>query len=355
VSIYFTRCRTVRAGQLSTGCQVQSKRYNREMNLEAYNAVRSDPNGCGVGLLRRSWISLTGRDRASFLNGQVSNDIVHLQPGGSIPACLLNNVGHMMANLTVHAVADELLIEVNPSRAKTVAQTLGRFVVREKVEIRDVTAALEALTVQGLNAGKIVAAVFGEEAAGDAVLPQSNAAIELEGGEPGLLVRKMRTPAGGFDLIVRAGLAEPLCELLSRVYGARLLDSETMHVLRVEAGIPAWGAELDESVIPLEANLHAAIDRNKGCYMGQEVIARILSRGHTNRRLAGFRLSGLTEAGATLKTENSADAGRITSVAESPEFGPIALGYARNEYSEPGTTLTAEGGVRAIVAALPLA
>ena len=136
------------------------------MNLDAYNAVRHDPDGAGVGARQRAWLKLTGADRQTFLNGQITNDVLYLQPGNGVHACLLNNTGHMMANLYVQSTPDALWIEVTRSRAEFVKSTLERFLIREKVLIEDVSDAHDTLTVQGQGARRIVSTIPASGAAG---------------------------------------------------------------------------------------------------------------------------------------------------------------------------------------------
>ncbi len=326
------------------------------MNERAYHAVRSDPNGAGVFPLERAWIRLTGTDRATFLDGQVSNDIAHLQEGQGIHACLLNNTGHLLANLYVNAFPDSLLIETTPTRGETVVKSLNRYLIRERVEIEDISQQIGGVTVQGAAARNMVAAVLGD--LGDtAIMPLSNARlVALEGPEV-TLIHHHRTPSvSGYDLLMQRVDRDKMLHHLLANPGAELLDEDTVNVVRVEAGLPKWGAELDESIIPLEAKLYSAIHQNKGCYMGQEVIARILSRGHTNRSLVGLRLSEMVNTASHIFTEpgepRGKDVGRITSVVTSPTAGVIALGYVRNEQANIGQTLFV-GDTPATVTALP--
>jgi len=325
----------------------------QSMDWEAYRAIRFDPAGAGIGVLGRSWIRLTGRDRASFLNGQVSNDMLRLQPGMGVSACLLNNVGHMLADLYVHALPDELLVEAPPDRAAVVVQTLQRFAVRERVVIEDGMATTMALTVRGQGAALVIASTFGAGSLEQVASPGSNAAVDMLDGHMGVVAHRPTIGAGDtYDVIVSPEAAQSMSERLLTAPGARRFGDEIAEIVRIEDGVPAWGAELDESIIPLEANLYDSIDRNKGCYMGQEIIARILSRGHTNRTLVGFRMDSLVTAGASLLLDG-AGVGRVTSAADSPQFGSIALGYVRNEYAHAGTALLADNGAHVTIATLP--
>ena len=174
-----------------------------------------------------------------------------------------------------------------------------------------------------------------------------------------MAMQRPHTPSSsGFDIMLPAGAGPAALAALLATPGAVELDWETLQTLRIEAGIPKWGSELTEATIPLEANLGATISQNKGCYMGQEVIARIISRGHTNRTLVGFRLNQLAPVGTELLPENSPqrnqNPARLTSVTASPECGPIALGFIRNEYAQLGLAVhSSDRAVTATVSALP--
>ena len=333
------------------------------MNLDAYNAVRHDANGAAAGARQRALLKLTGADRQTFLNGQITNDVLYLQPGQGVHACLLNNTGHMLANLYVQSTPDALWIEVTRSRAEFVKSTLERYLIREKVRIEDVSDEHDTLTVQGQDARRIVSAILQAELPESAALPLSNTSVSLNladaTGLEAIVMQRPHTPSSsGFDIMLPAGAGPSALAALLAVPGAVELDWETLQVLRIEAGIPKWGNELTEATIPLEANLGATINQNKGCYMGQEVIARILSRGHTNRTLVGFRLNQLTPVETEMQPQNSPqrnqNPARLTSVTQSPECGPIALGFIRNEYAQLGLALSSsDGTVTATVSALP--
>ncbi len=306
--------------------------YTPCMNEAAYLAVIGKVKGAGLRKLPFEFLQVTGKDRTQFLQGQVSNDVLSIAPRQKVDACLLNNTGHLLAYLSIYGREEKLLLQTDESRAEIIKKTLERFIVRERIEIQP--ADLVLITLQGSGAE-------GEES--------DNPAFFVN-------LRRRYGAAFGVDLIVdRRDADEAIAGILNRDE-TYVIDDETANILRVESGEPAWGAELDESIIPLEAGLDFAISYTKGCYMGQEIIARIHSRGHTNRTLVGLKLDEKLELGSLLvavdgerKGENIA---RITSVAVSPRFGPIALAYVRNEYSAPGKVLaTLNGG--AVVSNLP--
>jgi folate-binding protein YgfZ len=318
------------------------------MEDHAYNAVTSVDNGAGCCTVATGFLRVTGRDRATFLQGQLSNDIISCQPGNHLRACLLNNTGHLLAVTTVYVFEDHVLLSTDLGCAVTVQRMLERFIVRERVEIQP--DAMRLITVQGPGSRQIVESIFGTPA----FLCLANGTfntIESDFGPIAALTNARFTSIEGFDLVVFADKSENL-SLALRDSGAVDIDNETAHVLCVESGEPAWGAELDTTIIPMEAGLSDTISFTKGCYMGQEVIARIHSRGHTNRTLVKLQLEKMIEPESALTAidgeKTGQEIGRVTSSALSPRLGPIALGLVRNEYADAGTVLNTLAG-KAIV------
>jgi folate-binding protein YgfZ len=306
------------------------------MNLEAYQTVRADADGCAFILRNRGFLAVAGLDRRSYLQGQVSNDVQGLPPGQALKACLLNNTGHLLADLIVYALQDQMLIETDARRTAVVQGALNRYIVRERVEVVDVSDHYSALRLAGAGA-----------------LSFSATAIEAE---TNVLVRRDASVANLFlvDLIAppeRIGrYVQSLCTA-----GALPLDDAAYEAIRVESGLLQWGAELDEKVIPLEAGMEDSLSYSKGCYMGQEIIARIHSRGHTNRSLCGVAFSS-EPAGADLAADSESGpqpAGRMTSVVQSPILGWIGLGYLRSAFALAGTTVKC-GEALGTVSTLPL-
>ena len=297
---------------------------------DEYEAVMR-PSGAGLAdRTGQGVLELTGRDRVTFLQGMVSNDVASLVPGGACRATFLDSTGHILADLGVHARPGSLLVETDPRCLDRLHQTLEKYLIMEKVLIRDVSAAWAILTVQGGGAAALLART---------------------GGTPtdGFIAPARHSAPGGFDLWLpssgRAGAWEALVAA-----GAVPVNTETMEVLRVEAGLAAWGHELDETVLLPEAGLNDAVSYTKGCYIGQEIVARIAARGHTNRALRPILMAedaAVPKPGDTLHLPEDApeagrEIGRITSGVESPKFGgrALAFGYVRREHCAPGTPVT---------------
>jgi folate-binding protein YgfZ len=307
----------------------------------------------------RGALRFVGPDRRQWLQGQVTNDVQRLPDGAWNEASVLNIQGHMLAMLRVFALPDALLADLPAAVVASTAQTLDRHLIMEKVEIEDASRELSLFSVQGPRAAEAVRAAVGVEAA--ALAPHTLAVEEGPGAAPLIVARATQTGESGFDLLVAAAVAGLLWNRLSeavRGVGGRPAGWEALNTLRVEAGLPWWGHELDSAIVPLEARLERAISMTKGCYVGQEIIARIDARGRVNNLLGGLRLTGdaLPGPGSPILGDEKR-IGRVTTAVRSPALGaPIALAFLRREWTEPGRTVTVEvegERVPAAVCALP--
>ena len=302
----------------------------------------------------RGRLRLTGRDRQSFLQGMVTNDVAALAPGRGCYALMLDATGHVLSDLRVLCAESHLLLDVEPGMAAFVAETLEKYLIMEKCRIADVTAETAQFFVGGAHAPRVLAHL-GIAGAEDWTEGQ-NEPVGTEGGMEALAAATRLVSGFGFDLYVPAEGKPDLFEEL-RASGATEITGAALEALRIEAGVPRYGADIDPKVLAPETGQQArAISYRKGCYIGQEIVARIDARGHTNRTLAGFLLDGdaLPEPGATV-LEAGKEVGRVTSAAVSPTLGrAIALGYLRREHAAPGTEVVVAGRPAA-VAALPFA
>lgn len=315
----------------------------------------------------RGRLRLTGRDRAAWLQGLVANDLLSLPVGQGMEAAVMNVQGHLLSLLRIFALPEALLIDLPGPTCGRILTMLDQFLIMEQVEIEDRTDATRLYSVQGPRAADAVAAALG--AAPD--LPAWGVA-ELDWQGAALVVARVtHTGEDGYDLFAPLPQAERLRAALAgavAALGGSLLADDALDLLRLEAGIPAWGRELTEAIVPLEAHLDRAISRTKGCYIGQEIIARIDARGRVNRVMVGLQLPTLP-AGEVGPAEIFADGserpvGRVTSTGHSPALEvPVALGYLRREHAAPGTAVriapsAAPGGaeaetIEARVVALP--
>ena len=304
--------------------------------MDPYDAMTE-----GVALVDRSEsgkLALTGSEAKAFLNGQVSNEIEALEPGTGCYAALLTPKGKMLADLRVLDVGpptQELLLLCERSALQALFDALRRFNIGFDAELHKRTLQRGLLSLIGPGATDLAGDVPAAE--------HANVHSDL-----GLLVRT----DVGIDVICDSEQTESVkAQLIAG--GAVEIDEATAEVLRVEHGRPRYGVDLDDSVIPQEAGLNErAVSFTKGCYVGQETVARLHWRGKPNRHLRGLRLGEQVQPGTELRL-GEREVGRITSVAASPRFGTVGLALVRRE-AQPGDVLDA-GGVSAEVVDLPFA
>jgi folate-binding protein YgfZ len=296
----------------------------------------------GIALVDRSEsgkLALTGPEAKAFLNGQVSNEIEALEPGTGCYAALLTPKGKMLSDLRVLDIGPpthELLLLCERSALQSLFDALRRFKIGFDAELHKRTLQRGLLSLIGPRADEVVGAHVPREEHG-------NVRAEI-----GVLVR---TDVGVDVICDREDTDRARAVLIDA--GAVEIDETAAEVLRVERGRPRYGVDLDDSVIPQEAGLNErAVSFTKGCYVGQETVARLHGRGKPNRHLRGLRLGEQVQPGTELRL-GEREVGRLTSVATSPRFGPVGLAIVRRE-AQPGDVLDA-GGVAAEVVDLPFA
>lgn len=358
-----------------------------------YAAIRTS-----AGLIDRSeggLVRVTGADRATFLQGLLTNDLVLLQPGDGCYAAYLTPQGRMISDMVVLAGTDSLLLRVPPAVRPTIAARLDSLIFSEDVSIEDLSVAWSTIGIAGPQSGRLLAraldsmgwavehdpattgwiehchvAVIGraENAGTEAGATGNNTGTEASatGNDVGAAGGGIRKHAGigivaaswefdptGFDVHASVGDIAALREALVGA-GATAISLEVANLARIERGRPAFGIDMDEHTIPLEAGIEdRAISLTKGCYVGQEVIIRVLHRGHGRvaRRLVGLTIepdaSGPIRSGAPTVARGDAitsggrDLGHVTSTAWSPAVQrPIAMGYVHRDFAEPGTLVS---------------
>jgi folate-binding protein YgfZ len=263
----------------------------------------------------------------------------------------------MITDLWVYELGDGILLSLDRATKDAMLARLDRLVFSEDVQLRDATADYAAVAIIGPHSASAVAAVLGGvDAEALALLPDHANLHATFDDRPVIVLRSVDLGEPGLDILIdTAAFASLLAKLRDRHIDE--LDPAAAEALRIEGGIPKFHRDMNEDTIPLEAGIESrAISFTKGCYVGQEVIVRVLHRGHGR---VARRLVGLSVGGATVPDPNTPifhgtdDVGRITSAAESPGLGrSIALGYVRREFAEPGTELTVRGNP-AVVASLP--
>ncbi|MEA2286746.1 MAG: hypothetical protein QOJ21_2789 [Solirubrobacteraceae bacterium] len=298
----------------------------------------------GAALVDRSEtgkLALTGAEARSLLAGQVTNDIEALEPGAGCYAALLTNKGKMLTDLRVLHTGDELLLLCERVGLQPLFDQLRRGAIGWQAELHKRTVQQALLSLLGPRARDIARA--------QALPGEEHASVRSTlGGAPVVLVATDL----GVDVICAAEDAPQVSRALVDA-GAVPADEAVAEVARVESGRPRYGIDLDDSTIPQEAGLNdRAVSFTKGCYVGQETVARLHWRGKPNRHLRGLRLSAPAPSGSSLRL-GEREVGHVGSVADSPAFGPIALAIVRRE-AGPGDTLTVgDDGVTARIVELP--
>jgi folate-binding protein YgfZ len=291
-------------------------------------------------------IALAGADRASFLHALLTNDIARLTPGTGTYAAYLTPQGRMISDMRVVETGPEMLLDVEPSVGDSLAARLDSLVFSEDVQVKNVTRELAEIGVHGPLAAKALEDVTGIPAARLASLNQYDNVRA-----PGSSITVVRDAAFGvigFDVYVPAADAGSLREALANA-GAVPLSEETAEALRIEAGRPKFGVDMDTDTIPLEAAIEErAISMTKGCYVGQEVIVRVLHRGHGRvaKKLVWLDVQGSdAPARGDAVVAGDQDIGRITSAAFSPQANaPLALAYVQRDFLPGGTVVAVKSG-----------
>jgi tRNA-modifying protein YgfZ len=322
----------------------------------------------GCGLLDRSErgkLALTGDGAVEFLNGQVTNELADLRPGDGRYAAFLTAKGKMLGDVRILAVgghddgtAAELLLDTERSALQALFDMIRRFKVGYDVELHKRTVERGLLSLIGPESER-VAGVASPIAAASGIEPEESVwLLDIEHANRPVSTRgvdalAIRTDVG-VDLLCDSAATPRLREaLLAR--GAQAVSEQAAECVRVESGRPRFGVDIDDTTIPQEAGLNErAVSFTKGCYVGQETVARLHYRGKPNRHLRGLLLSAPVATGEELHL-GERSIGRVGSSVISPEFGPIALALVRRE-AEPGASVSVgEGGARAVVVELPFA
>ena len=329
----------------------------REMSLSYGNsasehkAVREK-----TGLIDRSHqgkLRLKGKDRADFLNGMVTNEIKHLSPGTGLHIAITTDKARMLADSRVYCLSDALLLDLEPEVLQKIYKHLDKYVIAADVQIEDLSERWGLLSIYGPSSTSILTGL-----AGSSPLPEKEYAVaEVSVKDiPLILTRNEVTGEVGYDLYTAADKLETLWKQLTEAgskHGMVPVGLEAFNSLRIEAGFPRYGIDMDESHFPMETGLEIrAISYTKGCYIGQETIARVDAQGHMNRHLMGLLLEGdsIPDKGQPILPGPGADApadkpiGNVTSGVLSPTLGKgIALGYLKRNFLKEGTQVLING------------
>ncbi len=303
-----------------------------------YRQLREE---CGlVDRSERGKLLVSGPDAAEYLQGQLTNDVEALGPGDGQYAALLDRKGHMQADMRVlRPAAEEIWVDTEAVALAVTRRHLEMYSIGRDVKVADVSPERAILSLIGPRS---------VEVAGTAALPENACEATTVAGVECLVAGT----GGGIDLIVAAGEAERLGGALVEA-GAVAVAAAAAEILRVEAGTPRFGAEMGTATMPAEAGIvEETVSFTKGCYIGQETVARLHYKGRPNRHLRGLRLSAPAAPGAALRLGEK-EVGQLGGSVVSPAFGPIGLAILRREAELGAELAVGEDGVTAAVVDLP--
>jgi len=309
-----------------------------------FAALTSD---CGIfDLGWRAKLLLTGADCQKWLNGMVTNNVRDLAVGRGIYNFLLNAQGHILGDMYLYNRGDHFLLDTDVSQAAKMRELLEHFIIMDDVEIRDAMDRLTAVGILGPHSRQVLAAA--------GVASPTNEPLQVQDsvwGGAGITVAA--TEHGGLEIWCAHEHAPKLWDALVAA-GAIPVGTEALEMWRIANGIPQYGQDIRERDLPQETGQMHALNFSKGCYVGQEIVERIRSRGAVHRHFTGFQTEGPAPAPGTKLQANGKDVGEITSVAALPTGRTVALGYVRKEAGSPGTVITS-GDTKVRISDLPFA
>ena len=315
-----------------------------------------------VGLLdfsNRAVFEVTGADRLSYLQGLISNDLRVASSGEGIYAAFLSQQGKVLGDCRVLITDDSFIVDLWEPLKQKILDHLNRYLVADEVEIADLSDRCTILSIQGPKSETLLEKFVSRDQQPQKTLHHS--VVQISGVEM-RICRHSHTGEDGFDLMIPLANIEKMARQLTEAgsaYSARWIGREAYETLRIEAGIPRYGVDITDENLILETGLTRAVSFNKGCYLGQEVVERIRSRGHVNKNFTGLVIDGKKPAPAGSKMLSAEkEIGTVTSSVYSPALdSPIALGYVHRDHRSRGTELLirydAELFVNATVTELP--
>ena len=304
--------------------------------MRGYEALRE--SAAWIDLSTRGKVRLTGEDRARLLHAMTTNNIQALQSGEGCYTFFLNAQGRILADANVLCEAESLLLDTEPELREKVFQHLDQFIIADDVTLEDATDALATIGVEGPQAGAVLSG-FG------APVPEVEQAWAAWGER--LVLRTATTGPVGWMVILPVAEKQALIDLLAGVPQA---DAEAARAVRIENGKPRYGEEITERFLLQETGVMRAVNFSKGCYLGQEIVERVRSRGQVHRHLMPVRIDGALAAGVGTKlTANGKELAEVVSAVFSPGLNKVvAMAYVRTDAAKPGFELHA-GESRAVV------
>src|SRR5438128_1020746 len=306
-------------------------------------------SGCGIHeLAQRGKIKLAGRDRVRWLNGMVSNNIRDLTAGQGVYAFLLNPQGHILGDLYSYNRGESLLVETDRAQLEKVLSVFRKYIIMDQVEIEDISEKLISIGIAGPHSGEVLKAAGFQ-------FPQLQALqfTDITWQQINVtLIRHDNPLVESYELWSAPGETKTLREALANA-GATPVSEAAVELLRIAAGIPRYGQDIRERDLPQETEQSRALNFTKGCYLGQEIVERLRSRGAVHRTFTGFEIEGPAPSLGFRIQEEEKDIAELTSVTSLPGSDrTLALGYGRREFMIPGKEFVS-GETRLQVVALP--
>ena len=303
-----------------------------------YQAIR---DGAAIGAVApRLQIAVAGQDRAAYLQGLLTNDIPSLEPGMGCYSAWLSPQGRMLTDMHVLESGGMILLDVPAQEVAATVQRLEQFIFSEDVRVGSLAGSLRGVWLHGPQAASVLERVLTGAVGLGGWREYRHAQFEF-GDQPVSVARISQLGVPGYCVYLALSLEETFVSALEGA-GAVRATAEAIDSARVEAGYPVFGIDMTSDTIPLEAGIeHRAISFTKGCYVGQEVIIRVLHRGHGRvaRKLVGLRIDGRCPAHGAKLYSGDKEIGMVTSAAESPRLGTIALGYVHRDFLAPGAVV----------------
>ena len=325
------------------------------MFSDSYRALREV---AAIGAVApRTAIGVSGKDRAAYLQGLLTNDVQALEAGTGCYSAWLTPQGRMLTDLHIFESGDMILLDVPVADGAATLQRLDQFLFSEDVQFADLSESLTSVWVHGPEAGALLGQLLTVDGLNQWAEYQ-NARAEFSG-SPVVVARVSQLGVPGFCVYVEASRAEDLKQALQAA-GATHADPAAIETARIEAGYPLFGVDMTEDTIPLEAGIEGrAISLSKGCYVGQEVIIRVLHRGQGRvaRKLIALRLDADPPSRGAKIWSGDREIGFVTSAAPASRSGAVALGYVHRDFVEPATRVEIDGGsgrVAALVSERPI-
>lgn len=319
---------------------------------DEYRAARES-----VALIDTNWhatFKLTGPDRVRYLNAIVTNNVQALGEGHGTLALLLNPQGRILAELEIYGMKEELLVRTHASVREAMAATLDKYIIMDDVTLEDATDTMGSMAIEGPRAGAIIAEATGLSLEGFSELATARVSV---GGARCVMARRSHFGGPGAEFIAPR---EQVAVLWKQLHGSvhaehgAPIGMKALNTLRLEAGVPWFPADFNDTVIPHEAALEGTyISFTKGCYTGQEIVERVRSRGHVNRRRVALEFSvAEPPAFATRLFAEGKEIGLVTSAAFSPAARTaIGMGYVRREQTPAGSIVEFQNGTATVSAA----